>query len=591
MARPLYRQFDEALVAEAVAAVSREELWTNLTTLGSLRRESGSADEWRAARFVAQRLESWGVTPTILEPELYLSSPRRASLRVLGPDPLDIPCKAAAFSRAGSLEATLVHLPYEKDRQKDLRAAGPDLRGQVVLTEKLFMPPKVMALDRLGAVGQIYAKPGETLHEQGASAVWGNPTPLAMELLPKGPVVSIRNSDGVRLAARCRSGPVRVRIETELDEGWVKCPLVVAEIAPEGARRDFLLVHAHLDSWHYGVGDNATGDAAVMELARVFQLHRAKLRHRLRVAWWPAHFKGHYAGSTWYADQFALELYESCFAHVDVDSPGCRWATDFTEHVVWMKEAEVIGREAILAVTGQHAPGARPLRAGDFSFNQIGVTGLMKMLSNIPAAVRRERGFHYFVGGCGGNPVWHTEQDTLETADPEFLQRDTRIYAHAVARLLSSTVHPLDYAQTSRELEGFLEDYQREAGGAFDLGPALAAARELTKTLERLGEAADALVQCAPSTQRDARAIRLNRVLLGVARLLVPIDHAEGERFHHDLGVPLWPLPRLAGVKKLAAAAPDAGKRLALQTLLTRQRNAVVLALRQATELAREFLG
>ncbi|MFN8540799.1 MAG: M28 family peptidase [Thermomicrobiales bacterium] len=32
-----------------------------------------------------------------------------------------------------------------------------------------------------------------------------------------------------------------------------------------------LLVHGHLDSWGEGIGDNAVGDATLLELARALQ--------------------------------------------------------------------------------------------------------------------------------------------------------------------------------------------------------------------------------------------------------------------------------------------------------------------------------
>jgi N-acetylated-alpha-linked acidic dipeptidase len=54
---------------------------------------------------------------------------------------------------------------------------------------------------------------------------------------------------------------------------------------------------------------------------------RGELRRSVRIAWWPGHSTGRYAGSTWYADAFAIDLDENCVAQIDCDSPGCRWAT------------------------------------------------------------------------------------------------------------------------------------------------------------------------------------------------------------------------------------------------------------------------
>ena len=66
-----------------------------------------------------------------------------------------------------------------------------------------------------------------------------------------------------------------------------------------------MLVHGHYDSWDVGVGDNATGDATLLEIARVLWKNREKLKRSVRIAWWPGHSTGRYAGSTWFADTFA----------------------------------------------------------------------------------------------------------------------------------------------------------------------------------------------------------------------------------------------------------------------------------------------
>jgi N-acetylated-alpha-linked acidic dipeptidase len=81
-----------------------------------------------------------------------------------------------------------------------------------------------------------------------------------------------------------------------------------------------------------GVGDNATGDATLLEVANVLWQQRS-----VRIAWWPGHSTGRYAGSTWYADTFALDLSENCVAHINCDNPGCRRATEYRD-LAWTPE-------------------------------------------------------------------------------------------------------------------------------------------------------------------------------------------------------------------------------------------------------------
>ena len=90
-----------------------------------------------------------------------------------------------------------------------------------------------------------------------------------------------------------------------------------------------MLVHGHYDSWDVGVGDNATGDATLIELARVLWQERRELKRSVKLAWWPGHSTGRYAGSTWFTDAFALDIDRNCVAQINCDSPGCRWATSY----------------------------------------------------------------------------------------------------------------------------------------------------------------------------------------------------------------------------------------------------------------------
>ena len=56
-------------------------------------------------------------------------------------------------------------------------------------------------------------------------------------------------------------------------------------------------------------------------------------------------------GSTWYADQFADDIDESCVAQLDIDSPGCADATVY-EEVMWMAEADRLCRSSIQDALG-----------------------------------------------------------------------------------------------------------------------------------------------------------------------------------------------------------------------------------------------
>ena len=66
--------------------------------------------------------------------------------------------------------------------------------------------------------------------------------------------------------------------------------------------------------------------------------------------------------------------------------------------------------------------GERPHRAGDYAFNNIGISSYFMLSSTMTVADRESKGY-YAVGGCGGNIAWHTENDRLEIADRDNLMR------------------------------------------------------------------------------------------------------------------------------------------------------------------------
>ena len=409
-----------SLVRELVSKASVDEGWRLVARFSVLVRESGSLDERAAAHFISTRLQALDVPHVVHYPELYISVPRSASVRFGGRELAAKPPSFSASTGAKGLTGKLVHVPAEGVRGgSDLFKAGvegdlPDVRGRIVVTEGYPMPASVARFEAAGAAGQIYINPGIRIHWGICTPIWGSPTEAQLGDKPSTPVVAVNRIDGEHLVEAAAGGASEATIHAELEEMWAKCPLPVATI--EGRDKEFVLVHGHYDSWDIGIGDNAVGNAALLELARIFHEHRDQLRRSVRVAWWPAHSTGRYGGSTWYADNFGLDLYDQCIAAVNVDSPGCRGATAYDE-VPWMAEAEDVCRSSIQRVANVEAGRQRPLRAGDYSFNQLGVSSLFMLLSNIPTEERERLGF-YPVGGCGGNIAWHTEADRLGGRGP-----------------------------------------------------------------------------------------------------------------------------------------------------------------------------
>jgi hypothetical protein len=575
---------EQALVAE----VSLDEPWALVETYTGLVRESGTKQERRAFDYLSRRLKKHGVPHTIYTPTLLISVPRRARLEVLTPERRALAAKTPSMSLSTGgrwKRAEVVYLPTAQMGEirglfEGVGRETTGIAGKIVLTEGYASPGKVADFMKGGAAGAIFISPGERIHEGICTTIWGSPDLDSYERKPTIPVVSVNKTDGAWLRDLVRAGGAKARLSTKLDEGWIECPVLVAEIAGSEAPDEFVLLHGHVDGWHQGIGDNATGDATMLEVARILWKHRQRLARTVRIAWWPGHSQGRYAGSVWFADAFGLDLDAHCVAHINCDSPGCRWATAY-EDVFWMSEAEGIGKAVIRDVTGQEARGGRPLRAGDKSFSNIGVSTFYMLSSNIPATLLKEKGY-YPVGGCGMNIAWHTEDDTIEIADRDNLLRDMKVYLVATYRTANATLHPLDFTALADELTRTLQTYHDATRGEIDLSAAIAEARGLRADLERWYLDRAALLG-RPASDPAVRAA--NATLRRLSRVLVQINYTRAGRFRHDPAVDVPPLPDLAPAKTWAALEAGSHLHHVTRTHLVRGRNRVIGALRDARAL------
>ena len=180
----------------------------------------------------------------------------------------------------------------------------PDLKGKIAVYNGMISSERIMGFHALGAVGVIAVNPGKYAHWGGGSATWGTADLDDLPYKPAIPAVAVNRADGDALIALAGQGG-RARLVTELEEGWFRNLLPVVEIRGRREPERFVLLHGHYDSWDVGVGDNATGDAAMLEIARALWQHRDRLERSVRIAWWPGHSTGRFACSTWYADEYA----------------------------------------------------------------------------------------------------------------------------------------------------------------------------------------------------------------------------------------------------------------------------------------------
>jgi hypothetical protein len=174
------------------------------------------------------------------------------------------------------------------------------------------------------------------------------------------------------------------------------------------------------------------------------------------------------------------------------------------------------------------------------------------------------------VGSAGFPWWWHTKDDTVDKIDADVLVLDTKVYLASVLRWLNAPVLPLDHARAAQSLITELERC-RPRGSALRLSrcgdaraPRRAPAARGRAGRERRGRAVEAI----------------NRGLMRLSRVLVPLAYTSGDRFTHVCAAD----PPLAGLQP-ARELPRSIRHDAFKfarAALVRERNRAVHALDSA---------
>ncbi len=210
-------------------------------------------------------------------------------------------------------------------------------------------------------------------------------------------------------------------------------------------------------------------------------------------------------------------------------------------------------------------------------------------LSGIPRQdTELSRQMERLVGSAGFPWWWHTREDTVDKVDGDVLALDTKVYLTAALRGLNAPLLPLDHGRAAQSLLAELTSLQGAAGGRFDLAPVLGAAQGLVERLERVTAA---LGRVEPTATAADALEAINRGLMRLSRILVPLAYTSGDRFTHDLALPLPPLAGLQRARELVALDPDSDALKFARAALVREKNRALHALDSAASVADELLS
>jgi len=569
--RPTFSPLEKRIMND----VSSDLLMQHTNEIAQYVRISGSEDEAKSLEYVKKTLRSYGLKVEEYQVEAYVGYPESAWLDVTEPEARRIGGTSNALAPSTPAVGTRAEIVYLGPGD-DEAFSKATVEGKLLLLEGLAEPEVAHRADKHGAAGEIFIN-DTYAHEGIVSVVWGTPRAETAQLLPGTPCISITQHDGDYLKGLLKQGRVSANLCTRTWRGWRKIPVVTADIPGKVERDRFAMVSGHIDSWHYGAMDNATANAAMLELARLMTKYKNHLRRGIRIAFWSGHSHGRYAGSAWYADNFWLELERNCVAHVNVDSLGGRGATVLSEAPV-MSSARDFASAIISKIADQKLSGRDLSRAGDQSFVGIGMPSIFMDLSEVPNDAPEKPVALFGPAPSGFGWWWHTAEDTPDKIDSKNLVRDTQVYALVTFGLCSAEVLPFDYRKTAEEIKRTLLSLDRTAKGIFDL-------RSLIRQADGLGAALGKFYRVAQRTRSKSQAEVVNDALMELGHILVPVTHSSKDRFDHEFAVPVPMLPCLRDLNRLAKLDKESDEFKFLRNGLRRETNRVAYALNRAVQV------
>lgn len=544
-------------------------------------RLAGSENGRRMAQYSADRLRDYGVDARLEEFPGLVSFPEQAELLVISPRRFSLPAWTLGHS-----------LPCERVRARLVdTGSGADADfpadwepGCIALSELSYNPArqeKERIAAELGALGCVMmnwgADDNDAVPFGSVKAAWGNPTTRTLSgEMPRLPCIGISRRDGIALRELLKSGPIEIEISARVSNDWRPVHMTVGEIA--GATQEIVIVGGHQDSWPGPQAtDNATGSACLLELARVFSLHRDKLRRGLVFGFWVGHETGTMIGSGRFSDQNWDRLRQDAVAYLQIDQPGCLGTT------CWQTMSNPELRRFHDAVEAGTLPGIerrwnRAMKVGDSSFFGMGIP----MFAGQGAYTKDQ-----LASTANASFGWwhHSIENTIDKVEWSFMDAHMRTYATYLWHLCTAPVLPLEFVSVADEMLGRLHELEALETG-IDLSAAVSFAVRLRAGAQALDAVALELARDAASGKADETAIStINQCFKGLSRALVPLASTRIGTYGHDpygITAQTTVLPLLYELPELSGDALAEPERTMLGIELLRGRNRVTDTLAHA---------
>jgi hypothetical protein len=313
----------------------------------------------RAAEWTKEKLAQYGLADARLEPWNFGRGWTLDRLIVEMVEPRYLPLVGYADGWSASTNGEVVAAPLfiGGKSPEEVQAMSASLKGAIVMTAPMMTT--FVRKDRPQPSAESYvANSAAYATSVGRPAAAANPSPtpaqrIAATLRQSGAAVLVKPSIGehgtvfvtgrdggpgavpsitlsgehYNMIARYldRKIPVklRVRVDTRFDDSEAgRAYNVLAELpgSDPTVRDEIVMIGAHLDSWHTGVGatDNADGAATMIEAMRILKASGVTPRRTIRVALWGGEEQGLLGSKAWVTQHLMGDANRSAREKFDV---------------------------------------------------------------------------------------------------------------------------------------------------------------------------------------------------------------------------------------------------------------------------------
>jgi len=580
---------------EIIADLSVDESYKHMTFLVEEvgERLAGTESIEKAAEYIRNELEKYGLDARIDRFPMYHSYPEDAALRVIYPETRVIETKPVCHISSTLEEGLTGELVYAgAGGYEDYE--NIEVEDKIVLTDMTWSPPRPekarIAFEKKAKALIImnWGTSDNPVIQMGAvKSVWGNPTPENFKKIPQITVISITRAAGEYLKELCLKGKVVVWLRAEATREWVFANQPVGILNGEERPatqlwipKEFILVGGHLEAWGKTAICNSSGNSLMLELARVFAKHKDKLKRKIVFAFWDGHEIAEAAGSTYFVDTNWDELAEHCIGYVNIDNPGIiGTSVPGSKGVPEVREFQM---RLVKEFWGEEGNWSMAYKGGDESFFGVGVPYFGFSTGYTPEELRR-------LNWASLSPWLHSEEDTMDKIDKKLYEKHLRFFAILILRLCNSDLVPYNLSDLAGTLKSHLESLNKlsENIKSIELNSLIGKVGQLESSVQTLDEYRENVLSHRIGEEEEAVNL-INKSSIRISRELSSILWMEADKYDQDpYGYYLIgkPIPRLfIPITQMGKLEEGQEEFNLWETEFTRERNRVSDAVGSAIE-------